>query len=57
MSKFLGYGIVWDAKKDAPLIEAKDGIFDTENTKIIKTLIDLGYTEIQDNPVVPPIEG
>jgi hypothetical protein len=48
MIKFIGNGIVWDAERNRPLAEFKDGIFETEDMQTAAKLAGLGYEHDRD---------
>jgi hypothetical protein len=41
--RFFGKGVVWDSEKNKRLCKFLNGSFKTEDERIIKKLIDLGY--------------
>jgi hypothetical protein len=41
--RFYGRGIVWDAANDRKLMKFENGVFDTDDERITKLLIDGGY--------------
>lgn len=48
MIKFIGNGIVWDAERNKPLAEFKDGTFKTEDMQTASKLAGLGYEHDRD---------
>lgn len=54
--KFYGHGIVWDADKDKPLCEFKDGVFETKTKRTIDKLTALGYENDGATADTPPDE-
>lgn len=55
--EFLGNGIVWDKEKNKALCSFEKGKFETEDMRIIKILLSLGYkTENGDEIVIENAE-
>jgi hypothetical protein len=41
--KFYGYGCIWDVVNNGILCKFQNGVFETDDSRIINTLKDLGY--------------
>ena len=53
MAIFKGYGVVWDAEKDKPLVRFVKGEIEVNDPVIAAKLADMGYQYTGDLPEAP----
>lgn len=46
--------VIWNPKRNGPLVEFVNGQFETTDAKLAEKLIDLGYPQVNPQAVEPP---